>query len=265
MSIRHSHTLSIIVVIVAVFSGIAAFLALGGWKLLGHPFEDTVYVKITEARVVGGGSGSVMIQPGTESQVTIHRIILSLTDQPDTTSWIEGSVLYLHTAPGPFCVVSYVIDTPQRVRVTGSLDSGDAQFTDVSTVNFKNGSGNIQVSDASGTVQLSTGSGNIQFSGVTGSIIAASLSGSITGQEVHSVSIKVTTSSGKISLDLIAPGNVWAQTSSGGISLTVPDRHYCVTTKIVSGYTHIKVTNHPLALYHLDLSDDRGNITVVPR
>jgi len=261
------HTGTLLITIAVVLGGALTLLALCGWKLLGSRFEDEtpLALAITEVRVVGGGSGNVEIRPGAIVRVNLHRDIRYLINRPGITYHVEGTVLYIDTAPDRFCVVSYVVDVPEGVRVSGELGSGELRLAGVSEVDFKDGSGRIEVNGASGMVRLETGSGGIILNGVTGDITAKSSSGSITGRELQSTNINATTRSGGISLDLVTQSNVNARTSSGDVNLTVPDDRYRINTKVSSGSTHIKVVNDPASVHHLDLYTDSGDIIVAPR
>ncbi len=221
----------------------------------GLRFEDdaSAPVAITEVRL-SGGTGSVELRPGTGARVDIHRTVhyfAPFRRRPGVTHRIDGTVLYLDTTAGtsfPFYVaVDYVVGVPAGTRVSGRLSSGRLRLTGV------------------GPVDVKTSSGSITLTAVNGDITARSSSGSITARELRSASIAVATTSGRISLDLVEPGDVRATASSGSITVTVPGGSYRVDTKVTSGRTRLGVTNDPAGRYHLDLRTTSGSITVAHR
>lgn len=242
-------------------------VVLGGWKLRCFAFKDdtTLPLTITEIRVVGGGSGNVEIHPGAESQVTIHRDVRYLIKRPGITHRIDGTVLYLDTSPNSYSIVSYIVNAPKNVQISGTLGSGNLRLAGVSSVNFKNSSGRIEINEASGTMKLETSSGAITLTGVNGDITAKSSSGPIMGRELQSANIDAATSSGKIALDMTMQGDVQAKTSSGKINLTVPNNSYRIDTKVNTGTVHINVAKDQTSTHHLNLNSDSGDITVSPR
>ena len=113
-------------------------------------------------------------------------------------------MLYLGNGGAFGVVVNYVVDAPAGVRVFGDVGPGSLRLNGVSAVD------------------VTTASGGITLSEVTGGITAKTSSGPITGRQLRSANIDVTTSSGRIILDLAMPANVRAQTRSRDIELTVP-------------------------------------------
>jgi hypothetical protein len=266
MHVSRGALLLVLAAAIVVLCG-AAYLSLGGWKVLGYRFQDdsSLEVAVSEIRVVGRGSGSVTIRPGVASRVKIHRDVRYLVHRPGITFRIEGTVLILNTAPDRFVAVSYFVDAPKGVRVSGALGAGSVRLRRVSAVDFECGSGSIAISGATGTLTLETGSGAIRLEGDSGEIVVKTASGSIKGRGLTSPSIRAMSSSGGISLDLAQPANVRAQASSGSIAVAVPVGRFRVDARVDTGDLDIGIPSDPAAAYHLDLLADSGSISVGPR
>ncbi|MFI2368429.1 DUF4097 family beta strand repeat-containing protein [Streptomyces sp. NPDC018833] len=212
----------------------------------GETFEDDSVLpgKITAVRLENG-SGGVTVN-GTEGngRMSLHRKVEYKGDKPQgTTHRIEDGVLVLGGC-GSRCSVTYTVDVPANVPVTGTVSSGAVSLAEV------------------GAVKVTTSSGRIEMNGVSGPVEVRTSNGRITGQDIEGRRIQAETSNGAIDLSAVTPQNVQAKTSNGDITLTVPDAGYKVTTQSNNGDKNIDVTNDPSGEYQLDLTTSNGDIAV---
>src|SRR4051812_36957705 len=87
-------------------------------------FSDTEQAGITEIRITGG-SGDVAVRTSARADTSIRREVRYRGGEPGRTYRIEGSVLSIDTNCGRDCGVSYDIEAPAEVAVTGRTTSGD--------------------------------------------------------------------------------------------------------------------------------------------
>lgn len=230
-------------------------------------YDTTENVRITEIRV-NGGSGDVIVRPGAESSVDIHRTLRYRGNRvPDGATYrIDGGVLHLETACDVSdCGVNYAIRAPEGVRISGDNGSGNLRVAGVSTVDFELGSGDIAVRGATGSVRVRSGSGNIELVDLAGSAEIHTSSGDVDGLELRSQSVKVETGSGNVDLDLLREAEVRVSTGSGDLQLAVPTGDYRVQTETGSGREAIRIAHTPNGSHLLNLHTGSGNITVNPR
>ncbi|MGW5123784.1 DUF4097 family beta strand repeat-containing protein [Streptomyces sp. NPDC004069] len=212
----------------------------------GKTFEDdsTLSGKITSVRLETR-AGSVTVN-GTKGNggLSLHRSVTYRGDKPrGATHRIEDGVLVLGGC-GSRCSVSYTVDVPAGVPVSGGTSNGSVHLTHV------------------GAVKLSTSSGTIELNGVSGPVEARTSNGRISGHGITGPRIRARTSNGSIDLTLDTAQDVRARTSNGHISLTVPEARYKVTAKAGNGARNIDVTDDPSGEHRLDLTTSNGAITV---
>jgi hypothetical protein len=195
-------------------------------------YEDTVKTKITEIQITGG-NGDVLVRTGAGDQTAIKRIVRRSTN-PGESYRLAGTVLQLDTSCGNNCQVSYEIQAPAGVAVSGELRSGDVQLTGVGTTDLRLTSGDITVRDATGPVQLRATSGDIRVLDAKSTVKVQSTSGDIQALNAGgAVDLKLT--SGDITAKLAVPASVTAQTTSGDVNVIVPAGAYQVTADTSSG------------------------------
>ena len=128
------------------------------------------------------------------------------------------------------------------------------------------GSGTLNVEDLDGPLHLSTSSGDIRVSDTSGPLALSDSSGDITGAVLASSTVSASDDSGDIRLAFNrAPTKVEGHDSSGNITVAVPANvAYRVVTHVSSGSSHVDVPTDPASKHFIDLSDDSGDIKVVP-
>jgi DUF4097 and DUF4098 domain-containing protein YvlB len=224
-------------------------------------YSNTEKVAIKEI-VIEPGSGDVTVSTSETQQVDIRRVVRYSGDEPDTSYHINGAVLQLATECGRFCTVDYEIVAPKGVAIRGELGSGDLSLNGVSTVDLRNGSGNVGITEASGKVKVQTGSGDMTIADVAGELDARTGSGNIDARGLSGPMNTARTGSGDVTLSLDKSGAVRTHTGSGNVDLAVPAGSYRVDARTGSGDKTLGVTSSPTGTFLLDLETGSGDITL---
>jgi hypothetical protein len=220
---------------------------------------------ITEVTIDGGGGDVTVSTDPTVSGVEVRRSVQYLTNAPskEDTITFNGGVLKLKTDCGTNCSASYVVRTGTKgVKVTGDNGSGDLHFSDVSDVDIKVGSGNVDIRNATGSVRLRAGSGDVDLSDIDGAVSVNTGSGNITGDDLRGSDTVLDVSSGDITLHVPGTGNVKATTGSGNVEIWVPDNTSRVKVDTGSGDESIDVAQQPTSAYLIDVHTGSGDVKV---
>lgn len=216
----------------------------------GQKYEDehklTGGEGITAVRLEND-SGSVKVngvEDGASGPYKLHRTLDYKGERPTgATHRIEDGVLVLGDC-GNRCSVSYTVDVPAGVPVSGGVSSGTIRLARV------------------GAVEVSTGNGRVELSGVTGTVKVRSTNGRIEGTGIQADRIQARTSNGKIDLASDTPADIRAETSNGAVTLTVPEAAYRVSADTSNGSRTIDVPDDPKGKFALDVRTSNGAITV---
>ena len=206
-------------------------------------YEDdaTLKGKITAVRLDQIGSGGVTLRGGS-SKTTLHREVKYRGDKPDgPTHQIENGVLTLRGC-GSRCSVSYTVELPAGVPVSGSTSNGSITLSKVGKVDVSTNSGSVRLDEAAGPIKVRTDNGEIRGSGLKGGVDAE-------------------TSNGDVTLTPGAPQDVRAKTDNGEVTVTMPAGRYRVSTHTGDGDRRLGIPNDPSAEYRLDVSTSNGDIT----
>ncbi len=232
------------------FTGAAALAAAGALALgacglvVGETFSDdaTVAQKITAVRV-DTSDGGVTVRGGTGgSTASVHRKVTYRGDRPQGPTYrVEGGTLVLGGC-GEHCSVTYTVDLPGTVPVTGGTSTGALNLSKVAAV------------------RVTTSNGAIDLDGVSGAVDVRTTDGAITGKGLAGTGIKAETSNGEVTLTATKPQDVRAKTSNGAVSVTVPDAPFRVSAQTSNGAKRIAVRNDPAGRYRLDLTTGNGEI-----
>jgi hypothetical protein len=208
-------------------AGAVAIVAVGGalagctsWSLdRGLEFEDNrSETAIVREIHLAGGDGAVTVERAAGTSVHIHRRVWYRDSRPaGRQDRLDGTTLVLDTRCGRNCTVSYTIGVPTEVNVTGHLDTGPIELSDVGTVTVDTSDGGIGVRNASGNVTLQTRTGPIRLVRIAGAVTARSQDGGITVQ-TSAKAVSVHTGTGPVELSDVA-GTVAARSIDGGISM----------------------------------------------
>jgi hypothetical protein len=247
-----------VAVIAASTLAVAGCGAVGGAKLT---FHDTEKAKVTGI-VLDGHSGDVVVTTGTSPETSITRIIRNSTD-PQMSYRLEGSELHLSDRCGGNCSVSYEIQAPAGVTVTGRLSSGDVQLTGTGATDLTLTSGDVRITDATGPVKLQASSGDVTVNGAAKGLTVQATSGDIRATGITGGPVDARVDSGDVTLGLTTVQSVTAEASSGDVHVDVPTGRYRLTTGKASGDISVTgVTNDPAATAAIDLRVGSGDIVV---
>lgn len=158
---------------------------------------------------------------------------------------VSDGVLVL-SGCGRNCIVSYIIELPAGVDVTGSTTNGALELEGVNEVDVSTSNGRVELDDVAGSIEVETSNGRIE------------------GSDLRGTGIRASSSNGAIDLSLDAPQDVEARTSNGSIELAVPDDPdgYQVIANTSNGPVDIEIDEDSDGRYVLDLGTSNGSITV---
>nr|WP_244994522.1 DUF4097 family beta strand repeat-containing protein [Actinomadura coerulea] len=98
---------------------------------------------------------------GGSSKMTLHREVKYRGDKPDgPTHQIENGVLTLRGC-GSDCSVSYTVELPAGVPVSGSTSNGSITLSKVGKVDVSTHSGSVRLDGAAGPVKVRTDNGEV--------------------------------------------------------------------------------------------------------
>jgi len=124
--------------------------------------------------------------------------------------------------------------------------------------------GPIDLTKLAGTVDARTNDGSITMDTVAGSVRAKTDTGPIQGTNLSGTTTVARTLDGSITLKLSTAQDVEATTTTGPISLVVPDLDggYRVQTRSKNGPTAVNIASSPSGTRYLALASQDGSITV---
>jgi hypothetical protein len=240
----------------------ATTLAMAGCGGVGAnlTYNDIEKVKITSV-VIDGGSGDVVVRTSPIAETRIKRVYRVNSD-PQESYRLDGTVLHIANRCGGNCRVSYDIEAPPGVGVTGELTSGDVQLTDVGVTDLKLTSGDVMIHGATGKVAVRLTSGDATITDAKAGVTLQATSGDLHAENVTGP-VFAQVSSGDATVKLAAPASVTAQADSGDVVVDVPAGSYQVRTQKGSGDLNVNgVTNDPGAKNILDVRVGSGDLTV---
>ena len=246
----------------------AALAGCGGGIGARLTYDDIEKGKVSEI-VLTGGSGDVTVTRAAGTETQIKRIVRTDgSEDPQASYRLSGSVLTLDTSCGSRCQVSYEIQAPAGVSVSGKLGSGTLTLSDIAGAEVTVGSGDAAIDRASGTVSLKSGSGDIMVNDLRGETTLVTGSGNV---EAHGLAggkaVRAQTGSGDVALELTEVASVTARAGSGDVELQVPDGAYQIKTRNGSGDAEvIGISDDPKAKNVIDVQTGSGDarITAVP-
>lgn len=227
----------------------AAGIAVGGLSSCGlasKTYKDsgTLSGKITAVRLDNGSGGVTIKGVPSDSALSLHRKVQYRGHKPDGASYrMENGVLVLGGC-GNRCSVTYTVDVPTGVPVSGKVSNGAVHLRHV------------------GPVDVTTTNGAVELNGVTGSVQVRTTNGRITGKDLRSDRITTRTTNGRIDLTADTPADVQANTTNGAVTLTLPQARYRMTTESNNGSRHVSIPNTPSAQHKVGVRTTNGGITV---
>lgn len=218
-------------------------LAIGGLALIvvgaavafgwGWPVDETensqagASVRSVEFEVT---SGNVQIRAGNVTDTSVRETFHTRGihfGRSSHTYHVDGGKLVLDGC-GSGCRVDYEIVVPPGTTIHGQSTSGSIDVTGLSGGDLQTTSGDVDADEISGPVRANSNSGSL-------------------------------------SVELVSPQDVTAETDSGDIDLRVPRDTYRVLTDHTSGHADVGVTTDPAGAHTLDLRATSGDIEVRPR
>ena len=228
--------------------GITALL-LSGCAFLQPPrtLSDAATVDGTITAIeIDDNDGGVFVR-GVEGAtgISLERTVRYRGDREiDESHSVDGDTLVLGGC-GRNCSVTYTLDVPAGLDVSGHTENGEVDLTLVHDVDVETSNGRITLDGVTGTIRAATSNGRIEGSGLGGD-----------------GGIDVSSSTGAIDLRVDVAQDVEARTSNGSIDLVVPDASYRVDAETSNGNQDIAVPNDDSGEFTLDLSTSNGSITV---
>jgi hypothetical protein len=147
---------------------------------------------------------------------------------------------------GDDCRVSYLLEVPARTGVRLLTQSGDVSAEDLrGGADLQTRSGDVDAFDVLGVVRLQTRSGDVDADSASTDIDASSTSGDVDVRARNATRVR-------------------AQTTSGDVHVSVPDRTYAVRASAVSGDEHVEVRRDDDAPRTIDASTTSGDVHVAP-
>ncbi|WP_461020552.1 DUF4097 family beta strand repeat-containing protein [Streptomyces daliensis] len=206
--------------------------------------DASVTEKITSVRLDNSSGGVELRGERGRDDASVHRRIEYQGDRPEGASHrVEDGVLVLGGC-GDDCSVTYTVELPAGLPVSGKASSGEVTLSRV------------------GAVDVATDSGGIELDGVAGAVEARTSNGRIEGRGLRGGHVRAETSNGGIDLAPAKAQDVTAKTSNGAIELTVPAGAYEVSSRTSNGEKDIGIRDERGAPHRLDLVTSNGDITV---
>ncbi|SCE66096.1 Putative adhesin [Micromonospora haikouensis] len=246
---------------------VAALILLAGCDNLSLrrlDFDDVESTRIARVTVLPGSGDVTVVGGGPAGQVRIKRVLRYHGDQPEARYEIRGDELVLDTDCGSRCTISYEVNAPEGVAVSGATGSGNVTLSRVGEVDFRLDSGNLEITRATGAVRAEASSGNVEVDDVRGPATLRTSSGDVTGSRLGG-QVDAEAESGDVTVELAVPASVRAHAASGDVQLVVPAGRYRVRSDVDSDDAELGIVDDPGASLLLDVAADSGNLTVTAR
>jgi Putative adhesin len=234
--------------------------------------SDTTIRTFTGVRrlVVEAGSGDLTITGSGREDVRAELRRRWSWRRPTLQGRLEDGVLHLDGGcRGAFlgsCDVHWRIQAPAGIPLVVRTGSANVTAEGMRAgIDLRTRSGDVRGTSIAGPVLLRTYSGRAQVRDVTGDVAATSTSGDVSATGVVGRRIEVRTSSGDAGVQAAvpAPELVVAHTSSGDVTVVVPDEAYRVETRTGSGDVDVsEVRQAPDAPRRIQATTGSGSITV---
>ena len=229
----------------------------GGFQCVALVGQDSYRVAPIMAPIankvsVGVGNGDITVVPGTGKRAVLSGVVNYSLFRPD--------IKWQHTATGTFLVGPNCFWAGNcGAELTLATPPGEA-------VGATSGSGNVSARSLTGALDLQDASGDIVVGYVSGPLVLSDSSGDITGTYISATKVNANDSSGDVDLSFDrVPHDVDVSDASGDITVAVPANvSYSVVAHSYSGSSNINVPTNPLSHNVIHLSDDSGDISVVP-
>jgi hypothetical protein len=214
--------------------------------------QDQVYPGPVQRIELNVGTGDVLIRAAAGTDVSVHRKLSWSLKKPTIRETVDGQTLRIsEDCPGvnfgPGCGVNYTIGVPPEV-----------------TLVIKSSTGDVTVQGIHGTIDASTSTGDVKISDATAKLTMHSSTGDVTGTGLASSDVQAQDSTGDVRLTFTtAPNTVDARTSTGDVTITVPNGDaYNVNTTTSTGDRNVRVTQGGGATRSITAQASTGDVTV---
>ncbi len=234
-----------------------AAIGYGGLYCVALVGQDSFHIRTavtpTSGEVtVGVSSGDITVLPSADEQAHLEGVISYSLIRPD-----------VHFATGPS---GTVLDGMSCLWVGNCGAELTLAVPPGRGVNASAGSGNVSATDLGAPLTLQSGSGDVSIGRVSGRLDLSAGSGDITGTDVSAVTVRASDGSGDVDISFNrAPDQVRINDSSGDITVALPTNvAYAVSASTSSGTPTVGVPTSTSSHHVIVLTDDSGNINVVP-
>jgi DUF4097 and DUF4098 domain-containing protein YvlB len=237
---------------------VAVLLLAGGgsWALswaTRHTETHTRTIPAASTIEIEGESGDIVVVGSDRSDVLLTtKESRSIFGRPHSHIDTGGGRLRLDGGCSEFeiwgadggCSVNYRLEVPRATTVHLVARSGDVSAEDLGgDADLQTRSGDVDAVRVFGTLRLQTRSGDVDADSSSTDIDASSTSGDVDVRARNATRVR-------------------AQTTSGDVHVSVPDRAYAVRTRAVSGDEHVDVHVDDSAPRSIDASTTSGDVHV---
>jgi hypothetical protein len=237
-----------------------ALVLWGAWSLLSLAARDEYDVRSSypdvRSLVVRAGSGKIELRSspaGTPLTVTEH--VVRSFESPTRTNTISGHELRLSSECDEefagSCNVRYAITVPRGTSVMADSGAGDVVADGVVS---------------SMPVELSSGAGDVVASDVTAPRVKLdSGAGDVIATALRVPELRATSSAGSVRIDFAGkpPRDVFADSSAGDVSISLPDATYALQASTSAGNVSTgSVRNDPRSPRSVTATSSAGDVVV---
>ena len=200
---------------------------------------------------INAQAGRVRLARSEGGRVEVERKAVRSLGRPTITERLDGDRLQLSDGCpwfGTLCSVDWTVRVPDGTAVDVSASGGGVDAVDLrADMNLRSSGGGVHVTGGVGSLRLRSSAGGVSVEGAAAPTVDADSSG------------------GGVRLSLVAvPGGVRAHSSAGGVSVEVPldPAAYRVNAHSSGGGTHVSVRTDPFSERRITASSSGGGVTV---
>ncbi len=255
-------------VTVAAVLAVVALLLVGFVAMRKHQNDVLTFSGSPTQVLVNSSAGLVVVVPADGNQVQVSRRAKWTLLKPDMDVAVEGGTLVVQAdcvGPSFICDVQYRVSVPSDVSVKVVGGAGSVEIAGVGgNVDVETSSGDVALSNLASDVKVRTSGGDVTLDAISGGLDIATDGGSINGTSLTSTLVQTGTSSGDIELTVTgAPDRIGAGSSSGNITLLVPDLAYTVDAQAASPEdVTVDVNESSAATHTISAQTGSGQISI---
>jgi hypothetical protein len=209
--------------------------------------RDYTFTMPVSSLIVNDRTGSVSVNGGSGSEVSVTAAISYQTAMPSITHTVSGQALTLGYTSCTSCGVKFTVTVPRAASVAVHLGTGDATVGGVA--------GDVSVGDDTGKVTMTSLTGDVTVQGGTGSVHGAGLTGARASFQNVTGSVDVAFAA--------APRQLSAISGTGRVSVSVPaGTAYQVNASSKVGPVRVSVPQSPAATHVITAATNIGTVSV---